>query len=76
MSTVPELFLSYVDRNPEDISTHALRKTGWESLSRAESLVKVAVSGNSKFFLGTDTAPHFREDKESACGCAGILLPG
>ena len=38
-----------------------------------EALVKVATSGNSKFFLGTDTAPHLMSDKESACGCAGIF---
>lgn len=31
-----------------------------------------AVSGNPKFFLGTDSAPHLREAKESGCGCAGI----
>ena len=34
---------------------------------------KAAVSGSAKFFLGTDTAPHAREAKESACGCAGIF---
>ena len=32
-----------------------------------------ATSGNPKFFLGTDSAPHSREAKESACGCAGIF---
>ncbi len=32
-----------------------------------------AVSGSPKFFLGTDTAPHARGDKESSCGCAGIF---
>ena len=32
-----------------------------------------AVSGSTKFFLGTDTAPHSRDAKESACGCAGIF---
>lgn len=32
-----------------------------------------AVSGLPKFFLGTDTAPHARHAKESACGCAGIF---
>jgi len=32
-----------------------------------------AVSGSPKFFLGTDSAPHPREAKESACGCAGIF---
>ncbi|HEY0628339.1 MAG TPA: dihydroorotase, partial [Sphingomicrobium sp.] len=34
---------------------------------------KAAVSGSPKFFLGTDTAPHAREAKESTCGCAGIF---
>jgi dihydroorotase len=34
---------------------------------------KAAMSGSSKFFLGTDSAPHAREAKESACGCAGIF---
>jgi len=38
-----------------------------------ESLVRSAISGNPKFFLGTDTAPHLKEDKESNCGCAGIF---
>jgi dihydroorotase len=37
------------------------------------ALRKAAVSGSSKFFLGTDTAPHAVDAKESACGCAGIF---
>jgi dihydroorotase len=37
-----------------------------------EALVEAATSGNPKFFLGTDSAPHPRPDKEAACGCAGI----
>jgi dihydroorotase len=37
-----------------------------------EALVEAATSGNPKFFLGTDSAPHPRGDKESACGCAGM----
>ena len=36
------------------------------------ALVTAATSGNPKFFLGTDSAPHARGAKESACGCAGI----
>jgi len=36
------------------------------------ALLKAAISGSSKFFLGTDSAPHAVGDKESACGCAGI----
>jgi dihydroorotase len=35
-------------------------------------LIEAATSGNRKFFLGTDSAPHAREHKETACGCAGI----
>jgi dihydroorotase len=35
------------------------------------ALVKAATSGNSKFFLGTDSAPHLTTLKESSCGCAG-----
>jgi dihydroorotase len=37
------------------------------------ALRKAATSGSAKFFLGTDSAPHARADKESACGCAGIF---
>lgn len=37
-----------------------------------QALIKVATSGSSKFFLGTDSAPHPRAAKESTCGCAGI----
>jgi dihydroorotase len=37
-----------------------------------QALVSAATSGSNKFFLGTDSAPHARSDKESACGCAGI----
>ena len=36
------------------------------------ALVKVATSGNPRFFLGTDTAPHARNTKENDCGCAGV----
>jgi dihydroorotase len=36
------------------------------------ALVEAATSGNPKFFLGTDSAPHARHTKEAACGCAGM----
>lgn len=36
------------------------------------ALIQAAISGNPKFFLGTDSAPHAKNKKESACGCAGI----
>ena len=37
-----------------------------------QALIKAATSGNPQFFLGTDSAPHAQNAKESACGCAGI----
>lgn len=37
------------------------------------ALVSAATSANPKFFLGTDSAPHAQDKKESACGCAGIF---
>ncbi len=37
-----------------------------------QALLKAAVSGNPKFFLGTDSAPHATTKKEALCGCAGI----
>lgn len=36
-----------------------------------EALIAAATSGSPKFFLGTDSAPHARDKKEAACGCAG-----
>ncbi|WP_034434985.1 dihydroorotase [Candidatus Contendibacter odensensis] len=39
--------------------------------SHRQALIQAAISGNPKFFLGTDSAPHPRHGKETACGCAG-----
>ncbi|NBQ69899.1 MAG: dihydroorotase [Nitrosomonadaceae bacterium] len=38
-----------------------------------QALLEAAISGNPKFFLGTDSAPHAQMSKENACGCAGIF---
>ncbi len=40
--------------------------------SHRSALVAAATSGSPRFFLGTDSAPHPRHAKESACGCAGM----
>ncbi len=37
------------------------------------ALIEAATSGDPRFFLGTDSAPHARHTKEAACGCAGIF---
>jgi dihydroorotase len=38
-----------------------------------QALLEAAVSGNPRFFLGTDSAPHERSTKETSCGCAGMF---
>ena len=40
--------------------------------SHRQALLDAAVSGNPRYFLGTDSAPHSRSSKETGCGCAGI----
>jgi dihydroorotase len=37
------------------------------------ALIEAATSGNARFFLGTDSAPHAKHTKEAACGCAGMF---
>ncbi|MGK0499897.1 MAG: dihydroorotase [Oceanicoccus sp.] len=39
--------------------------------SHQQALINAATSGNPKFFLGTDSAPHTTDSKETSCGCAG-----
>lgn len=41
--------------------------------SHRQSLVQAATSGNAKFFLGTDSAPHSTQAKQTSCGCAGCF---
>mgnify|MGYP001433033152 CR=1 FL=1 len=38
-----------------------------------EALIDAAISGKPNFFMGTDSAPHYKEQKLSSCGCAGIF---
>lgn len=38
-----------------------------------QALLRAATSGNPRFFLGTDSAPHEKSTKENACGCAGMF---
>jgi dihydroorotase len=44
-----------------------------KSQADREALLEVIASGDARFFLGTDSAPHARSAKEAACGCAGIF---
>ena len=65
----------YYNRN--DLFDHGIRPHYYcmPILKRSEdqqALIQAAISGNPQFFLGTDSAPHTQEKKESNCGCAGI----
>jgi dihydroorotase len=44
--------------------------------SHQHALIEAATSGDPRFFLGTDSAPHARHAKETACGCAGCYSAG
>jgi dihydroorotase len=44
-----------------------------KSQADREALLAAVASGDARFFLGTDSAPHARGTKEAACGCAGIF---
>ena len=62
--------------NRADLFAGGLRPHHWclpvlKRREHQEALVEAALSGDPRFFLGTDSAPHAREAKESACGCAG-----
>ena len=55
-----------------DMAASASGHKGTDHL-RIIALVEAATSGDRRFFLGTDSAPHDKSAKESACGCAGIF---
>ena len=65
-----------IDRNAMfagGLRPHAYCLPVAKRLHHRQALRRAAVSGNPKFFLGTDSAPHAKHDKESDCGCAGIF---
>ena len=47
--------------------------TNFKKKEASRCFIKAATSGNKKFFLGTDSAPHDISLKENACGCAGVF---
>lgn len=56
----------------DGIKPHYYCKPIVKKLKDQQALIHAATSSNPKFFLGTDSAPHAKNHKESACGCAGI----
>ncbi len=71
--TPHHLLLNRNDMLADGIRPHYYCKPLVKRESDREALVAAASSGEGCFFLGTDSAPHERGAKESACGCAGIF---
>jgi dihydroorotase len=70
--TVHHLLLNRNDLLAGGIRSHHYCLPVLKRERHREALLHAATSGNPKFFLGTDSAPHAQSAKESACGCAGI----
>lgn len=70
--TVHHLYITLDDVIGDRLNPHLFCKPIAKRESDRVSLVAAATSGNPKFFLGTDSAPHAIEAKECACGAAGV----
>lgn len=70
--TPHHLFLNRNDLLVGGIHPHYYCLPIVKQASDQQALIAAATSGNPKFFLGTDSAPHAISKKESSCGCAGI----
>ncbi|GAB4392505.1 MAG: dihydroorotase [Gammaproteobacteria bacterium] len=70
--TVHHLMLNRNDLLVGGIKPHYYCLPVVKRLEHQMALIEAATSGNPKFFLGTDSAPHGLTQKHSACGCAGI----
>jgi dihydroorotase len=70
--TVHHLYLTLDDVIGDKLNPHVFCKPIAKRPEDRDALVKAALSGNPKFFLGSDSAPHMIEAKECACGAAGV----
>jgi dihydroorotase len=70
--TPHHLLLNLNDLLADGIKPHYYCKPILKQQQDQAALIKAAISGNPKFFLGTDSAPHSRAKKECAVGCAGV----
>jgi len=78
--TVHHLYITLDDVIGDKLNPHVFCKPIAKRPEDRDALVKAALSGNPKFFLGSDSAPHLISNKENACGAAGVytapvLLP-
>lgn len=70
--TVHHLYLTLDDIIGGMLNPHVFCKPVAKLPGDREALVKAAMSGNPKFFMGTDSAPHTVDNKECECGAAGV----
>jgi len=71
--TPHHLLLTLDDVVGDKLRPHHFCKPIAKKPSDRDALVRAATSGNPRFFLGTDSAPHARDQKECASGCAGVF---
>ncbi|MGI9345885.1 MAG: dihydroorotase [Gammaproteobacteria bacterium] len=70
--TAHHLLINRSDLFKGGLRPHAFCLPVAKKESDRQALLEAATSGNPRFFLGTDSAPHAQAAKESSCGCAGI----
>lgn len=70
--TVHHLLLNRNDLLAGGVHPHYYCAPILKRVKHQQALIKAAISDTGKFFMGTDSAPHSIETKESSCGCAGI----
>ncbi len=71
--TAHHMILTTDDILSSGIQPHHYCKPVVKTRQDRNALIQAATSGDHRFFLGSDSAPHTRENKENACGCAGIF---
>lgn len=71
--TAHHLFITLDDVIGGMISPHNFCKPIAKRPEDRESLIEAAIGNSDKFMLGTDSAPHEKNKKESSCGCAGVF---
>jgi dihydroorotase len=71
--TAHHLYLTLDDMIGGNLNPHAFCKPVAKTIEDKQALIRAATSGDPKFFFGSDSAPHLRESKECASGCAGIF---
>ena len=71
--TVHHLMMNRNDMLVGGIKPHYYCLPVLKKNSHQQALIKAATSGSTRFFLGTDSAPHAQQVKESSCGCAGMF---